>query len=266
MQEYYLYVDDTGFNQNQKQSKVLQNELATSAGVLISKELEPYLSNIISGLGDVLKNKYGVSEFHFTDIYNRKEPFSNIHPEETINLLETFASIITDFDLDVVVFTNKQDDTTQERQLKNLIDSLSPTLSMPTGPKTQALFLNIFRAKMITQTEFGDSKITKIISDEGLRKNGASVKINEDGTTIDFKSSKDCPLLQLADYCAWMITRAKNIYDKIGTKKHMSDMDEKVLEIYSSIADHYHGLTKKFINLENLSEFDYDSICNKIEE
>lgn len=66
--EYVLYVDDTGFNANQKNSKVLQSEIVTYAGVLVNKELELHLTTIMQNLCSLLKQRYSTTEFHFTDI------------------------------------------------------------------------------------------------------------------------------------------------------------------------------------------------------
>ena len=259
MQEFILYIDDTSFNQKEKNSPVLQQEQVTYAGILINKELELHLNNILNGLCNVLNQNYGVNEFHFTEIYNRKKPFENIQFSETLSLLDAFASIITEFDINIIPFTSRQNISQNQQSLINLIDFISPKLHMPEDPKTQALLIDILMAKKFTETKLKNSKLTKIVCDEGIRKNGAVETLNNTGLKIEFKSSSQCKLLQLADYTAWFLTRAKNILDKVSKNKTISETDRAVLEIYSTLSNNYVGLTKIALNLDKLDTFNYEN-------
>ena len=262
--EYVLYVDDTGFNANKKNSKVLQSEIVTYAGVLVNKELEPHLTTIMQNLCSLLKQRYSTTEFHFTDIYNRREPYQNIQFDETLDMLGMFAELFNELDLKIFVHTCNNNVSQNQQTLNQLINVLAPHLHLSQDAKTQAFTIVYLKAQNYLNKQLNSAKITNIICDEGLRKNGAEEIIKNNNVQLSFKSSAECKLLQLADYAAWYITRAKHIYDKASTNKKLSDADKAVLEIYSQLTDNYVGLSKQKIDIDNLQEFDYDSIYQQL--
>lgn len=258
MQEYILYVDDTGFNAKDKNSLILQDEQVTFAGVLIGKDRVSSLEKIMTQLGELLKGRYGTTEFHFTEIYNRKNNFKNIQFEETLNMLDMFTDLFNHFDLRIFVHTCMQNVSEAQSFMNDSIDEVAPFLHLKKGAKTQALLLSYLKAKKYLADNLRNAKITNIICDEGLRKNGASEIIKPDEVKLEFKSSTECNLLQLADFSAWFITRAKNVLDKASLKKDLSQEDRAVLSIYSKLTNNYLGLSTTNVVLNDWSHFDYD--------
>ena len=259
MKNYVLYVDDTGFNANQKNSSVLKQEHGSCAGVLVPKDIETDLILTMIGLNSFLNKCYGTSEFHFTDIYNRNGNFKSIKIDETLEILDMFADLFQRLDLKVFVHTNNASFEAEQQPLTSQLDKTAKHFHLPEGAKSQELLLVYLKAKQDVEQTLCDGKITEIISDEGLRKNNATEKIDED-TVLQFQSSKDCVLLQLADYAAWFVTRSKHILDKASTNKTLSEIDKSVLKIYSRLSDNYVNLSKHTVQLDNLENFDYDQI------
>lgn len=264
MKKYNLYFDDTGFNAHEKQSERLKSEQGTYVGVIIPTESVEALTIVINGMSKLLKDKYGVDEFHFTDIYNSKKPFDIMSKEEKIYLLASFADIFRIFDLKIAVYTSVNNKKgAGEQSLDNMVEFLLSNMQIKSTPKSKALIYSYLRAKKYLSENEKDFKIENLISDEGLRKSGTTAEIKGSEFKIRFASSKDEKMLQIADYAAWFITRAKNIYDKMSTKKEISDMDTEVIKIYSKLSNNYVGLTKKWIDLSNLKNFDYDKIISE---
>lgn len=258
IKEYILYVDDTGFNSSEKKSQSLKDEQVSYAGVLVEKELSEHLSGIMQELGKMLNDRYKTTEFHFTEIYNRKDKFKDIQFEETLNMLEMFADLFNYFDLKIFVHTRTKGIGEMQNVANQLIDEIAPIFHLPKGEKTQALFLTYFSAKKYIEENFKDAKIVKIVCDEGLRKNGAEETINPQNVKVEFKSSKECSLLQLADFGAWYLTRTKHILDKVSSKGEISEADRAVLSICSKLEDNYKNLSKLPLNLDKLKDFNYD--------
>lgn len=196
-------------------------------------------------------------------MYNRRDKFKNIQFSETLEILDMFAKLFQEFDLKIFVHTNNSEFESKQQTLTSQLDILAKQIHLPEGAKSQELLLVYCKAKQYVEQTLGDGKITEIICDEGLRKNGAVEKINEN-TTLKFQSSKDCNLLQLADFAAWFITRGKHIYDKASTNKTISESDNAVFQIYSKLSNNYVGLPKLIIQLDNLKDFDYDKTYNEL--
>lgn len=257
--KFTLYLDDTGFNAFEKKSDVLQKELATYAGVLIPNDLIPILEGHMNTLCGLLKQRFGTEEFHFTEIYNRKKEFANIEINETLDILSTFAEIFYIYDLKIFVSTiNSEEKRINEQSFLNAVKFLSNVLDLPDNEKTTALMTTFIKARVHVNLNHPDSKVDTFICDEGLRNVGFEEGPKNKDFVIKFDSSKDNKLLQLADYAAWFVTRAKNIFDKMSSKKKISDVDKQVLLIYESLTDNYVNFTQASIDLEDISNFSYD--------
>ena len=126
------------------------------------------------------------------------------------------------------------------------------------------MILAYMKAKQYAEGE-GDA-IEKVVCDEGMRKNGTNITIPTDNCPIEFKSSKECKILQFADFTAWIVTRAKNIFDKVSVKKELSDTDKQVLEVYEMLKDNFVGLSTFVLNDEGICKFSYDDLFDDDED
>jgi len=264
MNKFTLYLDDTGFNADARYSQTLKDESVSYAGVLVDRELEPYLNNIVSELGKTLKQRYDTSEFHFSHIYNHKGDFENIQLDETLDICEMFADIFTEFDLPIIVHTVNSTPNAKTKNLYNGVDFIASEMHLPINDKSRAMLTTYFMSKKFVEENFKDIKIDKVVCDEGIRKNNAKEKIGE--VEVVFKSSNECPILQIADFAAWMLNRTKTILDNISKKHQVNERDKKMLSIFSSIAYNYKNLSKLGINFEDLEKFNYDDTHKDIED
>lgn len=264
MNNFILYLDDTGFNAHEKYSKALKNECGTYVGIIVPVEQVEGLQKIISGLGEILKNKYDVSEFHFTDIYNGAGKFKEMPAEEKLELLDAFADFVNMFNIKAFIHTSNNNEKSQdEKNLDTLLSAVLKVINLQDNAKTKAMLKAYFKAKKFVVENFEDGRIEKAVADSGFRKDGVAVGVDKAGFKIEFKDSNNEPLLQLADFAAWYITRAKNLFDKATKKGMLSDFDIQVLNIYSKLSDTYVGVKQYEIDYSKLSEFDYDKIISE---
>jgi len=225
--------------------------------------LVPELEKVMDELCKNLNLRFGTDEFHFTDMYNHKNKFSNIKIEETLEILETFAELFQIFDLKIFVSTmNSYEKTRNYQSLLNGVEFLTSLFNLPNNEKSKALLMTYIKAKVYVK----DDSIDEIICDEGLRNAGIIEKTPNESLKMKFESSKSNRILQLADYAAWFVTRAKNIMDKVSNKKMINDIDRRVLEIYASLENNYVNLKKNKINLDDLSQFSYDKIIDNFKK
>ncbi|MBR6778705.1 MAG: DUF3800 domain-containing protein [Clostridia bacterium] len=255
--KFVIAIDDTGFNASQKVSKALQKEKVTYAGVIIPKPIVGELVSVLTQLGEELKKRHGVDEFHFKAIYNREKEFKNIQIDETLEILESFAELFNIFKLKVVSTTCNE--YNQNLVLSKLMEPVLKNMHIKFDEKSMTMFTTCLRAKKYV-TEQKRGAIDKIICDEGLRKEGTVISIGNEGLQLSFESSEKQKLLQLADFAAWMITRAKHILDKMQSKHQISDIDKYVMAIYGKMKDVYLNMKKARINYTNLESFSYDDI------
>ena len=148
------------------------------------------------------------------------------------------------------------------QSLLNGVEFLTSLFNLPNSEKSKALVMTYIKAKAYVK---GDS-IEELICDEGLRNAGTVEESPKKNFKISFESSKSNKLLQLADYAAWFVTRAKNIMDKVSNRKTINEIDVKVLTIYASLENNYINLSKNKIDLENVSDFSYDEIINELKK
>lgn len=260
-QNFLLYIDDTGLNTKEKTSTILQNEIATHAGVIIPEIAKDDLNNIMTNLGNFLYARYDTDEFHFTDIYNRNGKFKDIQIQETIQILETFTELFKTYNLEIVASTinslyfEKIEPYTEE------INKALKAINLPVNEKSQTLFFTYTKAKQYIEDEYVNPNLYQIVCDEGLRKKGASLSIPGSKTTIEFKSSADDKLLQLADFAAWFMTRSKNILDKVQRTKKLTELDEEILKIYSQLSPQY---INSQVEIPLDGTINYDEIFNSI--
>jgi len=265
---FILYVDDTGFNAHEKVSDFLKNEKATSAGIIVREELVPTLEEILSDACKKLKESFGTEEFHFTEIYNRdkKGSYKDIDFEETYDIINLFANIFLHYSIKICVHTSSIKYEGDYQNLLKNINEICKVLHLPENEKSQTLFLTYIKSKIHVEKLTKRAHISKIISDEGLRKPGAKETIPGTNTTIEFKSSKDEPLLQLADFAAWILTRSKNILDKAAKNGKISEIDKRVLSVYSLLSDNYINLNKQVVHIGDMTNFSYDDIVKNLTE
>lgn len=259
MEEYVLFIDDTAFATNEKHFETLKSEECCFCSVAINKKLIPALNGYMKEKTDKLFEKYGTREFHFTDMYNRRGDFSGIKIEETLDIVESFAKDVVDCGMLITVSTiNKHSyvDPLQVKIMDNVKKYVLPNVNLPVDNKSMNLILSIIRSNVELKKAFDcDVKISEVICDEGIRKNGNSFQICLEDENIDVKfDSSTNPLLQFADFAAWFVTRVKHILDKHPQK--VKDWEKELLLIYSTLPFSNMGQTEYVINSEE--PYDYD--------
>lgn len=262
-QKFLLYIDDTGLNIKEKTSKILQNEIATHVGVLIQENAKDALVRILSELGKFLDLRYGSDEFHFTDIYNRKEPFDKIEINETKEIIEMFVEIFKRFSIEIIVSTINPIYFEDANPIVEIINRGIKAINLPVNEKSQSLFFTYTKAKRYIEETYTNPFISQIVCDEGIKKRGTDLIIPGTTTTLSFRSSEKDKLLQLADFAAWFLTRSKNIFDKRQSGKNLSDIDISILQIFSDFSSQY-ILPQTTISLDG--DINYDEIFNSLLE
>lgn len=267
--KYYLFIDDTNFEKNKK-SSVLNSEKISMVGFLLPEnKFMPVAYDLRDSLEE-LKTEYNADEFHFTDIYNRKHDFQGINSDDVLSMIACFSDIVDYHDLKFVVQTindknySKIQEFTDETFLNQMKELGFPINNQNNIYEEYALMMCIARAEKYIKNLDSKNTLIQVYCDEGLLEKGKKVilqnaeKLN---LPLYFESSKDLPYLQIADFCAWALSRTKNTLDKAsGTQ--MKEFEQKVMSLLEPLA-------KRYVNIQTISEnvesgIDYDQMYKNL--
>lgn len=257
---YSLYIDDTGLNSNNLNSNQLKGEKVTYCGVLINENDRPQVEALMDTMCASLNKRFCTREFHFTEIYNRRNRFKNIDIDETIEIITTFINILVHYNAKIIVQTVDADTFGKHPELKRVLEDLLDAINCSKDDKMKGLIITTLMADM----RLGNDRVKDIYVDEGLRKAGSSISLPVTPVRtkrINFVSSTENSLMQLADFAAWMLSRVKQILNKMQTRE-ISEIDEEMLELFGYLKDSYINLPQYEVDMSG--PFDYDATIAKL--
>lgn len=265
--EYLLFVDDTNFNKNKK-SNILNNEIVSMAGCLIStNEIENVVGDLNFHLDD-LKELYGADEFHFTDIYNRKKAFKGIDLDDTLSMIAVFAEIVDQYDLDLFVQTINKDFLDKNAGFCRVLDIVLNNIGLEKAHDLEkyeayGLIMLLLKANQYIKAKDPNNKIVAVFCDEGIKPSGSAIdfELSGENIPISFESSKNILPLQIADFVAWSLSRTKQALDK-QSDGQMKGYEQEVLIELQPIVSHFVGAESEKVDLSQ--NFNYDDIYNKL--
>lgn len=254
--EYVLYVDDTAFVK-QGNSKNLDDEIVSIVGCLVAKPNVPALENEISNLSKELKDKYDVSEFHFTDMFNRRNGFEKLESMDSLMYMAHFAALVQAFDISIITQTITKSNLKKYKSLFDLYDIVIDKNNFAPKDNKRAeeygLLLNITKANKFLKEYDEKDYISKVVCDEGIMRDGADVNLKylyEEGLPICFKSSAKEKNLQVADFCAWGLSRTKQTMGK-SQGKAMKPFELNIMRILENIVENYVNIDTVVSDVEN---------------
>jgi len=135
------------------------------------------------------------------------------------------------------------------------------------------LILNIFMAKKYLSEKGGENLLRAVYCDAGLKKPDTEAKLfslfpndNSKGYYIDikFEDSAEQPFLQLADFCAWALSRTKQTLDN-SIETEMKPFQQNILSKLSAISGNYVNLQRVRTNTSHGINYDkaYDAMVKK---
>lgn len=267
--DYFLFVDDTAFQKTGK-SQTLQNEIVSMVGLLVA------VPNILALDGEVEKVKqdllehYNKSEFHFTDMFNRTNGFENLDSIDSLSYMNAFSTLVSEFEIPIITQTITKPMLEKHKSLFKLYDNIIEKNNFSTKYMKRfeeyGLFLNISLATKFLKEDDENDQIVAVVCDEGIMKNGSKVELSGllgYDLPIYFCSSENENILQVADYCAWGLSRTKQTLCKSQQTK-MKPFEQHVLEIFQNIVPNFVNIESVVTNAEN--GIVIDSVMQEIEK
>lgn len=250
----HIAIDDTYGPEIQTESEFVSGKRRTHVAVAFEDHEVGYIRQQIEGCLEEVRHSMGVmaDEFHFVDIYNRKSPWDRLEDQVNLGLFEFFANIYSKYRWPVIIQTI--DDRTLKdhgiRELRANVDGLQLE-----NPADLSLLFLFFKIK--NKIKIFDAEIT-IIVDEGKKKAGSSISPKifqnwQNKVSGGYASSKEEPLLQLADFLAFCINRCTHLM----MKKNRTEIDNWFLELVGTMDINSDDLRKVKVS-ENFTVKDFD--------
>lgn len=209
MSSVYVYIDDTSFAGDSNQNLVDKSTVAWIAVILKEKQkqlLEKHIKNLLV--------YFGVSEFHFKEIYGKRGEFVNFSFEDRIKIVESFVYLYNKF-RPMCLMKNCNETTIADTGFSNQFQNFKIDGFSFNKPKDYSLYIlllniqNYIRNKKKKHKQYSNCQI-KIIIDEGRQKAETTQKFFGNDvfhTELHYASSQKTELLQLADFLAFVSNR-----------------------------------------------------------
>jgi hypothetical protein len=208
----------------------------------------------------------GIDELHFAEIYSGKGSLREVSFEKRLDAFRVFALVFTVFRLPIIVQTFSPDDIIDQKETLTAFGKVAGLFDLQ-DPSDLAFVMLLSRTReFIAQNKEVFHKPVLAFVDEGRFKSGLAVQL---GQLLDFAhqgalffaSSKDCDLLQLADFAAFGINRMQWLL----AKPDRTEKDKQLLDILAE-AD-FQGIDMHHVPADSLDEWtpaDFNALHERI--
>lgn len=213
-----IYIDDAGTPGTVSPSAFLHTYRKSWAAVIVPEASVSDLTKAMEISLQGAATDYGVNELHFNDIYAGRGRFKRVPIEERFELFELMTTIFEKFNLPIFFQTCSPE----------FFSEIAPKL----GPLPKINFFDLKKhdhfalfylfvqvRKFLVDHKQHFKNPLRVIIDEGLAKAGTVAKIRRwadlfRGGQLEFRKSHECSFLQLADFAAFVISRAQWLLGK----------------------------------------------------
>ncbi|WP_299872814.1 hypothetical protein [uncultured Cocleimonas sp.] len=255
----HIAIDDTYGPENDTGSKFITGKRRTHVAVVFPDEDVNNIREQITNCLDYIEKQTGVlsKEFHFVDIYNRKEPWNKLPEHMNLIFFEFFADIYIRYRWPVYIQTidDRTIDDHNFSQLPKKIERLNLSKR-----DDQSVFFLLLQIKIDHK---GNPTPINVFLDEGKCKPGTSIGqiIFHDWTEPyngSYCSSETEPLLQIADFLGYSINRSTYL----STKKNRTNIDNWFIDLVHSMKINSKHI-QSFTFSEDFSVADLDEFHSK---
>ena len=190
----------------------------------------------MEGLVAEIRERFGVSEFHANEIFQRKGPWADVSIEILKGVVAAIAEIFRLMNFPIIVQTFWKGNESYEEIVRGTPEAQIKAMKREFGidfrsPKDVAFTFCLHRCRNFVEGEYPTSD-WEIFADAGMKKAGQSTRApvrwgQSHFKTVHFEDSEVCQLIQLADYAAYFMNRSQQIAHSESLTVH----DEELLDI-----------------------------------
>jgi hypothetical protein len=250
----HIAIDDTYSSNVNVISKYVTSNRRTNVAICFQDEDVDEIRTQLSGCLDEVRKILDIqpTEFHFVEIVNCKGLWSGLGKDRANRLVESFVHIYNMYKWPVLI------QTIDDRTFKDHGLAIGTNLENlnPTKRDDQSLFLLLLKIRK----RFKETRPLTLILDEGRGKPGqpfGSSFFPEWGKDFKgyFASSTAEPLLQLADFIAYVINRSTNLL----TKATRNDHENEFLRILGNLKLNSEDVVRAAISI-HAGQMEFDAI------
>lgn len=254
-----IYIDDTGTSGLKSKSAYDSEKSVSWFAIVLTSEERLFAEVQMKDCLYELKQIYNASEFHFKDIYNGRKEFEGIDLDARLKIFHLFADVYRRMEYPLLMQTFSPEEYSRNSLTNNAgkqkIDGFDLNNS-----KDFALYHLLLRIKGYLNSN-GYSYPVEIIIDEGRQKKNSVQPCNlftnnQLKIGLQYKSSKEEPLLQLIDFAAYCLNRVKWIMQNNSKKS----IDKTFMEICSYANFNTINMKKGYVDVNVDMQSKYDDI------
>lgn len=233
----YIAIDDTYGGGDDFSSRYITTNRRSNVAVFFNDFEVDKIRESIKNCLDVINKQFqlNVDEFHFVDIYNKNGLWSGIDGDNNLLIFDFFACIYKKHRWKIILQTI-DDRTRKDHPIPDEMFEVAKAWNFDLKKNDH---LSLFFLLLKIRLSFSNNKSVDdlfIFMDEGFGKKGKDfVSGFFNGNITNYKgcfaSSKEEPLLQIADFLAFCINRMTIL----ATKKNRTKTDEWFLSLCGSM-------------------------------
>jgi hypothetical protein len=255
--EMHIAIDDTYGPETDTNSEYVTGRRRTHLAVAIPSkdavEVRKSIKDLLKTMSDQFNTKF--TEFHFTDIYNRKKPWRDLPEGENLKIIEAFALLYKSYRWKVFLQT-VDDRTLTKNQADDFakIKDNSKEFDLSKREDVSLVMLLVTVRNFFATTK----EPLLVVADEGRGKPGkkfAAKFFRSYPAPFDgrYQSSRIEPLLQVADFLAFSINRTTYL----ATKAQRSEVDTWFLNLVGTMDINCDDILKTTLTKDfTVKEFD----------
>lgn len=185
-----------------------------------------------------------IDRFHFSDIFNRRGAWKG-HDDLAKQTFELFSQLFIEFQKETFTQTFERYSISEHEaeMRKHKMAWPDSFFGVKTdSQESQCFTMLLFR--IILSNPNRERCVVKV--DQGLRSDGAKHEDSNFNMTVEFLAAENNPILQFADFAAFMINRS----NVVQTRKEFSWADTYFLTFWQEISKHINCKTMRPIEID----------------
>ncbi|WP_247424659.1 DUF3800 domain-containing protein [Ralstonia pseudosolanacearum] len=258
-----VVIDETGNPGQSTGSKYLHPQRKSWAAVIFSPEQFAIAAKELPPAIEHLKEICGGDEFHLTDIYRGHKSFKGVSIEKRLGAIAFLAHIFSEYQFPVI-FQTLDPIGAKAFSKSNFQQKLGPVDLRKHDELALWMLLIRIQDYICDQSNQVPAPVHVVIDESEKWKDSRSIDVRETvsnpkvfaGQLIYSRSSKEFPLIQLADFVAFVINRQQWLMTL--PREKITDFDLAFLRIVSGANLNTVNIRRVTINLDLWQPEDYD--------
>jgi hypothetical protein len=266
-----IYIDDSGNPGADSGSDFLSPTRKSWTAVIVPSPIAHDVTTVMDVFLAGVKNDFGASELHFTDIYSGRGVWENVPVAKRIEIFDLMKHLLSRFALPIVHQTVSEETLNDHPGIREKLVRPAgwwwdPANTSHFGFLVLCFNLCAYLRQMNQDTPAEFSLPMPLFVDEGLAAAGTTIGLPGWGDVIEgqrahFCDSANSPGIQIADFAAFAIARTQWIMVQQRVGRAIKKGDLEFLKTTSDL--NLVNLPKVAVSPENISKEAYEFLLSR---